>query len=170
MTEWSDTFVQFSRDMRHARLTRSMRYAVRGMVFVVPREFATDFASIPRFLWRVLPPWGDYGHAAILHDWLYRSGKVTRGEADKCLLEVMWRDGVAHWKMLVIYAGVRVGGWKAWNAHRKGEALESEQRLKALREKLAHAERDRIDAVDRVDDHAGRLPARFENRAGENVD
>jgi len=36
----------------------------------VPAGYATDFASIPRFFWRILPPWGNYGKAAVVHDWL----------------------------------------------------------------------------------------------------
>jgi hypothetical protein len=33
--------------------------------------FQTDFATIPRFLWVVLPRWGRYGNASVIHDWLY---------------------------------------------------------------------------------------------------
>lgn len=36
----------------------------------VPAGYRTDFASIPRILWRVLPPFGQYGKAAVIHDWL----------------------------------------------------------------------------------------------------
>src|SRR5256885_7105310 len=33
--------------------------------------FQTDFATVPRPLWIVLPKWGRYGNAAVIHDWLY---------------------------------------------------------------------------------------------------
>lgn len=36
----------------------------------VPAGYRTDFASIPRFFWRFLPPFGRYGKAAVIHDWL----------------------------------------------------------------------------------------------------
>ncbi len=36
----------------------------------VPAGYRTDFASIPRLFWRVLPPAGKYGKAAVIHDWL----------------------------------------------------------------------------------------------------
>ena len=39
-------------------------------LIMVPRGYRTDFASIPRFLWRILPPFGPYGKAAVVHDWL----------------------------------------------------------------------------------------------------
>jgi len=146
MVNWSDTVVQFSDDMRLARLVRPMTFAVRGMLFHVASGFETDFASIPRLLWRVLPPWGRYGRGAILHDYLYRTAKVTRLEADRCFLEQMAADGVGRARRWVIYAGLRVGGWKAWNAIRKRQALESERRLKRMKEKLADAKRSGVGA------------------------
>lgn len=39
-------------------------------VIDVPSGYRTDFASIPRLFWRVLPPAGKYGKAAVIHDWL----------------------------------------------------------------------------------------------------
>jgi hypothetical protein len=36
----------------------------------VPRGYRTDVASIPRLFWRILPPAGRYGKAAVVHDWL----------------------------------------------------------------------------------------------------
>jgi len=36
----------------------------------VPKGYRTDFASIPRFFWRLFPPYGQYGKAAVVHDWL----------------------------------------------------------------------------------------------------
>lgn len=36
----------------------------------VPAGYRTDFASIPRFFHRLLPPAGRYGKAAVIHDWL----------------------------------------------------------------------------------------------------
>lgn len=57
----------------------------------VPKGFLTDGASVPRVVWGLIPPWGIYGQAAILHDYLceYLSitflGKphpITRAQAD----------------------------------------------------------------------------------------
>ena len=36
----------------------------------VPAGHRTDFASIPRVLWPLLPPVGRTGKAAVIHDWL----------------------------------------------------------------------------------------------------
>jgi hypothetical protein len=103
----------------------------------VPAKFVTDLASIPQILWNILPPIGAYDAAAVVHDYLYtlggferslaaRSGyeplryieHVTRGQADRVLLEAMEVLDVEWWKRRAIYAGVRVGGWKAWGDHR----------------------------------------------------
>ena len=78
---------------------------------MVPAGFITDFASIPKILWNVLPPTGGYGKAAVIHDWLYRTkGIATRKQADDVLMEAMIFLKVDWWTRWVIYGGVRVGG------------------------------------------------------------
>lgn len=115
------------------KLTSAFDYRLghaKGAEYVrVPREFLTDFASIPRGLWNVLPPAGAYGKAAVIHDWLYQmrvvrpSGRlVDRAEADRVLLEAMEVLGVRRFTRHVIYAGVRVGGWLTWNRYRSKES------------------------------------------------
>lgn len=91
--------------------------------FVVPAGFKTDFASIPRVLWNLLPPVGRYDAAAVLHDYLYQrpSGapKVTRSIADHVLLEAMDTLRVILPARVAIFAGVRLGGWLVWNNYRR---------------------------------------------------
>lgn len=94
---------------------------------VVPVQFVTDLASIPRGLWNILPPIGGYDEAAVIHDYLYKTGKVLnrsieRGDADKTLLEAMEICGVGRFQRWTIYAGVRAGGWLTWNRYRKADA------------------------------------------------
>lgn len=84
----------------------------------VPRGFVTDFASIPRFFWRILPPTGKYGKAAVVHDWLYRSKRVERKVADLVFLEAMTDLGVPAWQRNVMYAAVRALGWAAYGGGR----------------------------------------------------
>lgn len=58
--------------------------------FVVPSGYRTDFASVPRFFWRIFPPIGRYCQAAVLHDWLCdtkpRSYQETHQLFDKAML------------------------------------------------------------------------------------
>lgn len=86
--------------------------------FSVPTGFKTDLASIPRALWSVVSPIGKYDAAAVLHDYLYQTGGVTRAEADATLNEAMGVSGVGRWTRWTIYSGVRVGGWVVWNKYR----------------------------------------------------
>lgn len=75
----------------------------------VPRGFVTDFASVPRFFWRVLPPNGPYRVAAIVHDFLYTTS-CDRFLADAIFRDLMKRTGVVMWKRIVMYYAVRVFG------------------------------------------------------------
>lgn len=36
----------------------------------VPEGYKTDFGTIPRIVWSILPPWGTYGKATVIHDYL----------------------------------------------------------------------------------------------------
>ncbi len=86
---------------------------------VVPVGFYTDFASVPR-IGIVYAMLGGTAHQpAVVHDWLYYSALVSRAVADKVLLEAMVVIGIPFWRRWPIYVGVRVGGWHAWNDHRK---------------------------------------------------
>lgn len=102
----------------------------------VPAGFVTDFASIPRAFWNILPPTGGYGKAAVVHDWLYQRRRVScedpghivtavryvdRGEADSILNEAMNVLGVGRFTRWIIYSGVRVGGWVTWDRYRDAE-------------------------------------------------
>lgn len=86
-----------------------------GSMILVPAGFVTDFASIPRVLWVLLPPTGEYGRAAVIHDYLYRTpGKATRGQADSVFLEAMKAAGVGWFTRMTMYSAVRVGGGRSY--------------------------------------------------------
>lgn len=80
--------------------------------------FQTDFASIPRLLWFVLPKWGRYGNASVIHDWLYWTRCRPRVEADAIFHEAMGVLRVRALTRLVIWAAVRAFGWLAWIRNR----------------------------------------------------
>lgn len=81
----------------------------------VPAGFAWDGMSIPRALWSLLPPWGSYSGAALIHDWLYTIKEGHRSDADRVLLELLIEDGVQPEVALVFYRAVRVFGSDHWN-------------------------------------------------------
>jgi hypothetical protein len=83
---------------------------------VVPAGFLTDFASIPRVFWRLLPPVGRYGKAAVVHDYLYRTGchPCSRPLADRVFLDAMRDLGVSWPVRRVMWAAVRAFGCFAY--------------------------------------------------------
>ena len=82
-----------------------------GDKVVVPIGFVTDFASVPRVFWKILPKWGKYGNAAVVHDYLYSKGNRSRKECDKIFLSGMKVLGVPTWKRYSMYYAVRMFGW-----------------------------------------------------------
>lgn len=105
------------------KLIESFEYHVGSYpsneIIQVPKEFITDFASVPQLFWFILPPWGTYGKAAVIHDYCYNKGLFPRKRCDDILLEAMIVLDVAHWKRKAIYDAVRIFGWGAWNKHRR---------------------------------------------------
>ena len=87
--------------------------------FTVPAGFVTDFASVPRFLWWLYSPHGQYGKAAVVHDYCYRSRCVSRAMADRVFLEGMQVLGVWWLRRRLMWLAVRCFGWLAY---RKGSA------------------------------------------------
>jgi hypothetical protein len=88
-------------------------------LLTVPVGFYTDFASVPR-LGIVYAMLGDRAHEpAVVHDWLYYAAITTREMADNVLMEAMNVMGLPFWQRYPILWGVRIGGWHAWNQHRK---------------------------------------------------
>jgi hypothetical protein len=80
----------------------------------VPAGFHTDFASTPRFLWWLFPPWGTYGKAAVIHDFLYQTKPWSRGRCDEIFLDGMTVLGVSWTTRTTMYGAVRAFGWMAW--------------------------------------------------------
>lgn len=81
----------------------------------VPAGFVSDGASVPRWLWRLYPPFGEYLEAAVVHDHFCVLGH--RGEspidsvaAAKVFREAMIVCGVGKWKRNKMYWAVRIGG------------------------------------------------------------
>ncbi len=76
----------------------------------VPKGYITDLASTPRLIWWWLPPHGRYAKAAILHDYLYSHGVMSRKYADSIFLEAMSVLGVKRVRIYIMYFAVRLFG------------------------------------------------------------
>ena len=83
----------------------------------VPAGFQSDGASTPRIFWSIIPPWGIYGQAAVLHDYLCQtrsvvndSGEVLRVDyrtIDRAMYYAMKDLGTPIWKRALIYGAIR---------------------------------------------------------------
>lgn len=89
---------------------------------VVPCGFLTDFVSVPLAFRPILPPWGKYGRASVIHDWMYWDQSLPRITADRVLLDGMRTLGVWSPVRGIIYAGVRLFGRAAWAWNREERA------------------------------------------------
>lgn len=95
-------------------VTRPFRYRYRGKTIVVPSGFETDFASVPRVFRFLFTGHDRTRQAAVIHDYLYRTGTGSRKWADKVFLQAMAEAQVPTWKRYSMYAAVRAGGFLSW--------------------------------------------------------
>lgn len=91
-----------------------------GVVITVPQGFKTDLASVPKIFWNVIPPYGEYTQASIVHDFLYQNkGSVcglqfSRAESDKILYKLMIQAGTNYITANAMYYAVRAFGSSHW--------------------------------------------------------
>jgi len=93
--------------------------------FLVHKDMRTDFASVPRFFIWLLPRYGRYTKAAILHDYLWREkarhGELSYLDADALFRRAMYELDVAFLRRWFMWAAVRwgalvkPGGKKGWS-------------------------------------------------------
>lgn len=79
--------------------------------YVVPEGFQTNLASVPRIFYTLVPPFGRYTKAAVLHDYLckqFHYGFVTRKLADEVFLEAMKVSNVQFITRYLLYGCVRL--------------------------------------------------------------
>jgi len=83
---------------------------VAGRVITVPAGFPTDLASTPRIP-IIYEACGNIAvRAAVVHDYLYSSGRESRAVADAVLREAAEVTGVSWWQRWAMWVGVRIGG------------------------------------------------------------
>jgi hypothetical protein len=95
---------------------------VLGKTITVEPGFITDYASVPRLpiIYALL---GDIAHeSAVVHDWLFHHHEVCdKDTANLVLREAAQVEGIAHWKKMAIYLGVKIGSGKPWEEDGRGD-------------------------------------------------
>jgi len=108
-----------SKRQKYWRVERSIPVEMsNGSMAIIPEGMETDLSSVPKFLWGICPPFGDFLLAPLLHDYLYQQKKTTRAFAD---YQMLWVANRVNSKNifrksdnLVRYLAVRAFGWMVW--------------------------------------------------------
>jgi hypothetical protein len=95
-----------------SRLTRALVFesAIAGYRISVPRDFVTDFASVPRLPFAYLLFGGVADEAAVVHDYVYSKGMFDRQMCDAIFREAMAACGQPGWRRWPMWLGVRLFG------------------------------------------------------------
>jgi hypothetical protein len=118
--------------VRHWEITKDFYFSLKGEEYVIPQGFQFDGASVPKFLAMWLSPTGVLLMGGLIHDYGYkygtllRSDRTTIGEKSQKWMDTLFRDICIEqngFKLLnyLAYWALRVGGFVAWNGHRKHE-------------------------------------------------
>lgn len=112
-------------DGQHMQLIEPLRFysaKLRRIVWVSP-PFVTDFASIPRGFWNLIPKNGLWDKPAVIHDAAYRMQlrdvtgaffPATKAQADTLFKEGLDVQGVGTFTRTAMYWAVKLFGHGAW--------------------------------------------------------
>ena len=118
--------------VRHWEITKDFYVSLKGEEYVIPQGFEFDGASVPKFLAMWLSPTGVLLMGGLIHDFGYKYGTLLRsdrtsiGDKSQKWMDTLFRDICIEqngFKLLnyLAYWALRVGGFVAWNGHRKHE-------------------------------------------------
>ena len=118
--------------VRHWEITKDFYFSLKGEEYVIPQGFQFDGASVPKFLAMWLSPTGVLLMGGLIHDYGYKYGTLLRsdrtsiGDKSQKWMDTLFRDICIEqngFKLLnyLAYWALRLGGFVAWNGHRKHE-------------------------------------------------
>ena len=115
-------------------VAKDFHYKLKGVEYVIPKGFVFDGASVPKFLASFLSPVGVLLIGGLIHDYAYKyeqlleknqplvsdeSKKLTQKEADIIFRDINIEVNGFHFLNYLAYWALRIGGFVAWNGHRK---------------------------------------------------
>lgn len=92
--------------------------AKNGEIIKAEPNMGSDGASTPQPMWNLLPPFGIYYMAVVLHDICYRYLKLEKSRCDELCKEAMILLGAAKDDIFTIYQGVHMFGWNSFHEDR----------------------------------------------------
>ena len=121
--------------VRHWEIAKDFEYVLNGNKYVIPAGFRFDGASIPKFLHPFLSPVGVLLIGGLVHDYAYKyatllrkggkqetMGVITQKKADEIFRDICIEVNGFYTMNYLAYWSLRIGGWVAWNGHRKRNA------------------------------------------------
>jgi hypothetical protein len=82
--------------------------------FIVPKGFETDLASVPRVPVAWLLVGGIAHKSAVMHDYFYRTGSVSKEFADSAFFYGMETEGISYWRRWLMYKAVDLFGGNSY--------------------------------------------------------
>ena len=117
---------------RHWEVADDWSFTIMGEKYIIPQGFRFDGASIPKFLHTWLSPTGVLLMGGLVHDYAYKhaglkmKGKKELHELDQKQSDVIFRNinieiNGFHFLNYLAFWALRIGGFLAWNGHRKND-------------------------------------------------
>ena len=119
---------------RNWELKKDWHYTIDGVKYVIPAGFTFDGASIPKFLRTFFSPVGVLLVGGLVHDYAYKYetllmenktdtlGTLTQKRADEIFRDININVNGFYAMNYLAYYSLRLGGFVAWNGHRKRNA------------------------------------------------
>ena len=119
---------------RNWEITKDWKYNIDGTEYVIPAGFQFDGASIPKFLRTFFSPVGVLLMGGLVHDYAYKyktlleankkktMGELTQKRADEIFRDINIIVNGFYAMNYLAYWSLRIGGFVAWNGHRKRNA------------------------------------------------
>ena len=116
------------------RIAEDWEFKIHNVWYVVPAGFVFDGASIPKFLHTWLSPTGVLLMGGLVHDYAYKyetllkknkkstMGIITQKKADQIFCDINIEQNGFYLLNKLAYWALRIGGFVAWNGHRKVNA------------------------------------------------
>ena len=115
-------------------ILKDFKYTINGTNYVIPKGFSFDGASIPKFLRTFFSPVGVLLIGGLVHDYMYKYSAckpadkkgqlllVDQKKADQIFRDINIEVNGFYFMNYLAYWSLRLGGFVAWNGHRKRNA------------------------------------------------
>ena len=119
---------------RNWELIEDWKYNIDGKEYIIPKGFQFDGASIPKFLRTFFSPVGVLLMGGLVHDYAYKyktllevnkkktMGELTQKRADEIFRDINIIVNGFYTMNYLAYWSLRIGGFVAWNGHRKRDS------------------------------------------------